>query len=86
MRSNRLTGQAVVLKGNLARKIQQTRDRHKASLSSKWSQANDLGRSPFTKKFTCPATDLKQSVADSAKKESMAYTSLGSQNWWKWAG
>jgi len=68
MRSNRLTGQAVVLKGNMARKIQQTRDRHKASLSSKWSQANDLGRSPFTKKFTCPATDLKQSVADSAKK------------------
>lgn len=66
MRSNRLTGQAVVLKGNQARKIKQTRD--KASLSSKWSQANDLGRSPFTKKFTCPATDLKQSVADSAKK------------------
>ncbi|PNX59720.1 NADH-ubiquinone oxidoreductase chain [Trifolium pratense] len=68
MRSNRLTGQAVVLKGNLARKIQQTRDRDKASLSCKWSQANDLVRSPFTKKFTCPATDLKQSVADSAKK------------------
>ncbi|KAE9584100.1 hypothetical protein Lalb_Chr17g0337411 [Lupinus albus] len=38
MRSNGLTGQAVVLKGNLAREIQQTRDRDKASLSSKWSQ------------------------------------------------
>lgn len=76
MRSNRLTGQAVVLKGNLARKIQQTRDRHKASLSSKWSQANDLGRSPFTKKFTCPATDLKQSVADSAKKGKKVWLTL----------
>lgn len=30
MRSNGLTGQAVVLKGNLAREIQQTRDRDKA--------------------------------------------------------
>lgn len=37
-----------------------------------------LGISPFTKKekFTCPATDLKQTVADNgglfSKKESMA--------------
>lgn len=45
MRSNGLTGQAVVLKGNLAREIQQTRD--KASLSSKWSQANALLRFLF---------------------------------------
>jgi hypothetical protein len=55
MRSNRLTGQAVVLKGNQARKIQQTRDRDKASLSSKWSQANDLVRSqPVYKEVHMP--------------------------------
>lgn len=60
MRSNGLTGQAVVLKGNLAREIQQTRDRDKASLSSKWSQANYLGRSPFTKKFTCNGSQTKR--------------------------
>ncbi|KAF1856597.1 hypothetical protein Lal_00038463 [Lupinus albus] len=64
MRSNGLTGQAVVLKGNLAREIQQTRDRDKAISGRKVKL--DLGRSPFTKKFTCNGS---QSVADNAKKE-----------------